>query len=72
MHTLASRHMSSKLSEEDIVVFLRKSGPEKAVGLPEDRQVGRHRVWLSLTRRLAHFSLFSAADTHYKPTWGKE
>lgn len=34
--------MSSKFSEEDITVFLRRSGPEKAVGLPEARQVGWH------------------------------
>lgn len=65
IHTLASRYESSKFSVEDIIVFLRRmSGPEKAVGLPEVRQLGRHRVWHSLTGRLAHFSLCFLQQPH--------
>lgn len=63
-HTLASRYKSSEFSEQDIIVFLRRSGREKAVELPEVRQVGRHRVWLSLTGRLAHFSLCFLRQAH--------
>lgn len=65
MHTLASRYKSSKFAVEDIIVFLRRmSGPEKAAELPEVRQLGRHRVWLSLTGRLAHFSLCFLPQPH--------
>lgn len=72
MYILVSRYTSCAFSEDDITVFLRRvSRPEKVVGLPEVRQLVPYRVWLSLTGRLAYFSLCFLQHSHLVNQCGK-